>query len=268
MIELNAGPARVTVRPEAGGRLSSVCLAGLDLVVTEPEANGDALGWGVYPMAPWAGRVRNRRFRHGERVHRLPPELGPHALHGTVFRRPWDVTSASDRACRLVCDLGEIWPFPGRAVEEIELDGSGLHLRLSVEASEEPMPVVLGWHPWFARDLAAGGPVEIDFAAGARWERDATGLPNGRKVAPGPRPVLGWDDCFTDVQRPPTLTWPGALQLTLTANVDHWVVYDAGPAGVCVEPQTNPPDGLNRGADLVEPGRPLTMTFHWSWQLG
>ena len=80
-------------------------------------------------------------------------------------------------------------------------------------------------------------------------------------VPPGP-----WDDCFVGVSAPPVVRWPGGFEIALESDVAYWVVYTQDPAGVCVEPQTGPPNGLNTGqCALVEPGRPLvaTMTLRW-----
>ena len=60
--------------------------------------------------------------------------------------------------------------------------------------------------------------------------------------------------------------WPGAFEIALESDAAYWVVYTEDAAGVCVEPQTGPPNGLNTGPfTLVEPGRPLiaSMTLRW-----
>ena len=72
----------------------------------------------------------------------------------------------------------------------------------------------------------------------------------------------------------PRLTWPGTLALEIESACDHWVVYDEPVEGVCVEPQTAPPDFVNLAAaagtepTVVLPGRPLTATMHWRWSRG
>ena len=43
------------------------------------------------------------------------------------------------------------------------------------------------------------------------YRRDAAGIATGELVPPSPGP---WDDCFTDLRRPPVLRWPGFLELT------------------------------------------------------
>jgi aldose 1-epimerase len=263
-VELTAGAARVVVRPEAGGRLEAVTIAGYELLVHD---NGDPLGWGCFPMAPWAGRVRHGRFTYAGVTHRLPLDLPPHAIHGTTYRRPWEIVSSSEDRCTLTCSLGETWPWPGRAQAEVVVDPGGLHLRLALEA-DEPMPATVGWHPWFTRNVHGAGELETSFEAAERWERDDEGIPTGKLVPAGERPVLGWDDCFAGVVEDPVLSWPGAVEVTLHSNCEHWVFYDFDPYGVCLEPQTGPPDALNLGPAVVEPGAPLVATYDWTWRLG
>ena len=74
------------------------------------------------------------------------------------------------------------------------------------------------------------------------YERGPDGLPTGALVAPVPRP---WDDAFVGMRRPPMLRWPGLLELEIGSTAGVWVVFDERDDGVCVEPQTAPPDALN-----------------------
>ena len=67
------------------------------------------------------------------------------------------------------------------------------------------------------------------------------------------------------------LRWPDLLELEIDATAGVWVVFDERADGVCVEPQTAPPDAVNvarvQGIDppTVVPGRPLTATMRWRW---
>jgi aldose 1-epimerase len=123
--------------------------------------------------------------------------------------------------------------------------------------AEEPMPAVLGWHPWFLRHAAPSmdgeAGLELEFDAQTMYERDGDGIPTGALVAPKPRP---WDDCFTGLRRPPVLRWPGFLELEISSTCPDWVVYDERDDAICVEPQTGPPDALNLRPTVVRPGRP------------
>jgi aldose 1-epimerase len=211
-------------------------------------------------MAPWVGRVRRGRFRFDGADYSLPLTLPPHAIHGTTYTRPW----RDEGGNRLSIDLGETWPFAGRAVQEFAIDAGGLDLRLEVHSDDEPFPASLGWHPWFRRQLERGEPVELSIAARAMYLRDADGIPTGECVPPPPGP---WDDCFTDVTEPPSLCWPGALRIALESSADHWVVYDEPEHAVCVEPQTGPPDALNLAPRVVSPEHPLVATTRLAWTL-
>lgn len=256
-LTLEAGDARATVDAVAGGRIASLEVAGLSLLVGPA---GDPMRWGCYPMAPWAGRVRNGQFRYEGRDYALPINLPPHAIHGTTFDRPW----REEGAGRLSIELGPAWPFPGHAVQQIDLDADRLRLRLEVHARDEPFPASLGWHPWFARELSRGGPAVLSFTASHMLERDAEGIPSGRLVPPPPGP---WDDCFSGLTAGPTIFWEGAVAIDLRSNVDHWVVYDEPAHALCVEPQTAAPDALNQAPRRVAPGEPLVAEMEIAWTL-
>lgn len=252
---LEAGDARVTVDPAAGGRIASLEVAGLQLLVPRRD---DPLQWGCYPMAPWAGRVRDGRFLFNGVTYELPLSLPPHAIHGTTFNRAWKYEGNG----RLSIDLGEDWPFRGRAMQQISLDPEGLDLRLEVRAEREPFPASAGWHPWFLRNLARGAPAELEFHADWMYERDSTGIPSGRLVPPPPGP---WDDCFTDVVSGPGLSWAGALRVSLSSSATHWVVYSEPEHAICVEPQTGPPDALNIAPETVTSESPLVAEARIAW---
>ena len=265
---LEAGSARLTVSASDGGRFSSLIVDGQELLVTEGFG---PISWGCYPMVPFAGRIRHGRFTFLGQAVQMPINMAPHAIHGTVFDRRWDVIGAE----AMSIDLGPDWPFAGRVTHRVALTPDGLDATLTLDA-DVPMPVSMGWHPWFRRHLTgtperptpASAPVELAFDAATMLVRDADGLPTGATVAPTPRP---WDDCFTDLRRPPAVAWPERLRLELSSDAAYWVVYDEPVEAVCVEPQTEPPDFVNLAAaggrqpTTVEPGRPNSTTMRWRW---
>ena len=73
-IVLESTTARLTIDPAAGGRLASLVVAGSELLVTEGMG---PIMWGCYPMAPFAGRIRDGRFTFDGREHTLPREARP-----------------------------------------------------------------------------------------------------------------------------------------------------------------------------------------------
>ncbi|HUF34206.1 MAG TPA: hypothetical protein VMN58_13460 [Acidimicrobiales bacterium] len=260
-LQLAAGESRATVDPDRGGRLTSLAVDGLELLRTGDGTN--PMAEGCFPMAPWAGRVRRGRFHHDGTEWRLPIDLPPHAIHGTVYARPWAVEAAGADTVEMRTGLGASWPFPGWAVQHVRLAPGALHLRLEVHTDGPAFPASCGWHPWWRRRLERGGPAELHIEASAMWQRDEEGIPDGTLVPPGRRP---WDDCFTDLHCPPVLRWPGALELTIDSGAGHLVVFDEPDDAVCVEPQTGPPDALNLMPAVVTAGHPLVAEATIAWR--
>jgi galactose mutarotase-like enzyme len=269
MPTLTAGPAAVRVDRARGARLSSLVVHGHELLVQpEPGRRGkpsDPLLSGCFPMAPFAGRTRGGRFAWFGEIHELVPNHAGHAMHGTVFDRRWLVEQADTGYVRLRRDLQPGWPFPGWVVHEVALRPDELELRLEVHTAGPTFPATLGWHPWFRRRIEVGGGLDVDLQAARYYPRGSDGLPLGFV---GPPPPGGpWDDCFTALTWPATLTWPGALELRLTSTCDHAVLYDQPRHAICLEPQTGPPDALNHleRATLVRLHHPLVAEMSLTW---
>ena len=258
---LAAGGARLELSPADGGRIASLRIDGRELLRTEGYG---PIEWGAYPMAPFAGRIREGAFPFRGRDIRLPINLPPHAIHGTVFVRAWDVVAATPARATLVTDLGPDWPFAGRVEQRIAISEDRLDASLTLTAAE-PMPAALGWHPWFLRRI--GGPttppVALAFEAAEMLVRGPDGIPTGARIPPPPGP---WDDAFTGLTGPPRLTWPGQLELTVASPAAWWVVYDGRDDAIAVEPQTAPPDFVRIEPVVVEPDEPLVATMTWTWR--
>lgn len=258
VIKLRRGTTTVTVDEQRGGRVASFVVHGQERLVTAGDDAHPFL-WGSFPMVPWAGRMRNGRFRHGGIEHQLPTNLSPHAIHGTVADATWTVDHARPHEVRMSTPLGPTWPWTGRAIQVITLEGNGrnegaLRCWLSIESEGDCFPAQVGWHPWFSDN---GTPPRLRFAAQAMYVRDRDGIPSGDTAFPGPHP---WDDCFAGVIDSPRLHYSDGVELELSSDCDHWVVYEPDNA-VCVEPQSGPPNGFTLQPQTVEPGRPLSRTF-------
>ncbi len=252
---LSGGDAELRVDAAEGGRISSLRIRGEELLVSRAA---DPLAWGCYPMAPFAGRLRNGEFLHGAHRYALPRNMPPHAIHGTVFTRPWEWVGED----ALATDLAKDWPWPGRVEQRFRLEPDRLRVTLEIHASERAFPASAGFHPWFRRQLGQGGPVRLDVRPGYRYVCDETGIPTGELTDPGTGP---WDDIFTGFEQNPALVWPGALRLELRSDHAHWVIYDRPLHAVCVEPLTAPPNALNGAAHLVSPGNPLRIEMELRW---
>jgi aldose 1-epimerase len=253
---LNAGEARAVLDAAAGGRIASLQVGGVELLVSERSV--DPVRWGAFPMVPFAGRLRHGRFRFDGRDYELPRRLDGHAIHGTLL----DVEWSDDGPGRMSVDLDSPWPFAGRVDHSVRLEPDALHATLRVTARDR-MPVAVGWHPWWRRSLELGEPAEVRIVADKMFERDPERVPTGRLTEPGPPP---WDDCFTDLRSSPTVTWPGLIAVRTETDCAFVVVYTEEDSALCIEPQTGPPDAFNLGSAIVlDPGETTSATMTWRW---
>ncbi|RLV01544.1 aldose epimerase [Streptomyces griseocarneus] len=256
-VHLKAGSAELTVDPGNGCRVSSLRIAGNELL-------REGARYGAFPMVPWCGRIELGQFRNGGDRHQMPINSAPHAIHGTGRDTAWNTVRATDTTAAFTYELADPWPYPGRVTQLVELGEDSLTLTMGVEASDTSFPAQAGWHPWFRRNLGTGEDVRLAFDAAWQEERGDDHLPTGRRIDPLPGP---WDDCFgmpdgVDV----TLTWPGALELKVTSRAEWVVIYDEQAEAVCVEPQSGPPNGLNTLPRLVTPIDPLEISTTWTWR--
>ncbi|MEI7742441.1 MAG: hypothetical protein WCK58_01690 [Chloroflexota bacterium] len=305
-IRLERGRAAVEIAPGVGGRIAALEVDGWDLVRRDGWTDNE---WGVFVMAPWAGRLRDARVAWGDRTWEVPANEPPHALHGLVAATPWNVADQAARSVRLETPLGPDWPTGGWLVHTITLAPDRLIMRLDLHADREPTPAIMGWHPWFARrarrvaaavdpdagryrawrqdeaarpdheapamplaeqalaDLPTTGEVSIGIAARRRLALDDAGLPTGILLEPRPEPL---DDVLLGLTAAPVVSWPHGPRLTLHASgVAAWIAYTAHPDGVCVEPVTGIPDGINGGLlgepPIASPRSPLSATFEIAW---
>ena len=262
-VRLTAGAASLDVDPDDGGRWTSLQVDGLELLSGAPvDGVPAAVTSGCFPMAPFAGRLREGRLDFRGRTWQLPVDAPPHAIHGTVVAQRWSLDHADATTAELSVALAQPWPFAGTVRQRLVLREDGLDATLSLSADED-MPVTLGYHPWFARRLDRGEELQLDVRPHRQYLRDGSGLPTGELRAPRGGP---WDDCFVGTEQPPRLRWPGALSLELTSGSDHWVVFDERPDVACVEPQTGPPDAVHLGEeDVVPAGGSLALDVQVRW---
>ena len=287
-ITLNSDGVLVTLLPDAGLRVGSIVIGGRELLVRE---NGHPATWGIFPMAPWAGRMANATFTDlAGATHQFAPTWGDHAFHGRLFQGSANEQSVSGDGSSAVMyaplDGAAGWPLNARAEVAASLTGNAtagaLTITLTITAEVEQL-VTAGWHPCFRRFLLdaterreTGVEGVLAFAPTGVLARDVAmpGLHlvdavqpavDGGVAAPGSGAV--WDDPFVGVTAPPQIAWGDALTLTLNAGpaVTHWMVYDPDDA-LCVEPQVGPPDALHRGGAIeLKAGESLVVPLTLAW---
>jgi aldose 1-epimerase len=260
----------VLVDLDEGARAVQWTVAGHELL---GHYGDDPIEHGMYPMAPWAGRIRGNTLEWNGREHPLPVTHEPWAIHGTALAQSAAVLESTQEAreARLVARIEEHpgWPWPMSVDIEWLLRPRELTTRITVHALDEPFPAVVGWHPWFRRQLDTGGPLELSMRATKRLVRGDDHLPTGETVpydpADGP-----FDDAFRVPDGRASVSWPGVLAVDIVSGGDWYVVFDELAAYACVEPQSGPPDGLRAGGaggdgpPIASPGSPHALTTTWT----
>ena len=229
---------QIAIDLDNGARISSITWR--DLQFTVPY-RGTPLHSGWYSMGPWAGRVRDGIIRgsDGEEF-QLPTNIvPPHAMHGFGFTASWQEIGPG----RSMLHLPK--PYGGATMEQtIEVLDDAIRWSLEYDPGDCQLPAWIGMHPWFARDLDRGASAEIEFNAAKMLKRDDEGIPTGEIIAP----TNGtYADAFTEIQGVPAIIWEDAARIDIESDAPWWVVFNEDSEGICIEPQTAPPDAQNLG---------------------
>jgi aldose 1-epimerase len=235
---IDGGEISLEIDVDQGARISSLRYRDIECAL---PFRGQVLTWGWYAMAPWAGRIRDGLIKDkAGREFQLPVNLAaPNAIHGFGITSSWQ--ELGDGYFGL--DLPDPY-HPARVEQRYEILDNALRWSLEYQGNGSEMPFWLGFHPWFPRDFDRGGSAEIEFAASKMFERGSDHLPTGKLINPTPPP---YDDAFTQIRGTPTVSWQDVLQIKIESDAPYWVVYDQDSEGVCIEPQSAPPDAANLG---------------------
>jgi aldose 1-epimerase len=253
--KISVGDIAAEIDPDNGGRIASLNVASTPLVVT----HGDSLlHWGLYPMAPYAGRVRNAQLAFDNQIFPLRTDAAPHSIHGTVCDRPWNIDAHDATSILMSTDTGPDWPFAATVTHRIAVTQDFVRCELNITA-HEPMPTQLGWHPWFVR------PRQVVTSFHSMLQRDEHGITTLDRVDPVPPPV---DDCFFEPNAWPVVSI-GSYVVEIASDCPYWVRYDAPGGDVCIEPQSGPPNGINSKPLVLQSGQQFSrwMELRISHQL-
>jgi len=273
VIELASGDDRVVVDEAQGGRLASLVAGGEERLI---EPNDDPYGWGSFVMIPWAGRVAHARIDDLDLD--LEANHGDHAIHGVAYDRPWTVDRSAGNAVELLCPLPtDRWPPGGMAAQRITLTRGCLDLEVQVQAGATPMPVAVGWHPWFRRPDKGDMTVVVDTPTVLDTNREL--IPTGdvvkvnRKLDLQRSAKLGrrrLDHAYVDVVEPVTVSWPDLVLTMELPSKPATVVVHTPAHAVCVEPQTAWPDPFARpdrsGVVQLGPHEIFSAGTRWTWE--
>src|SRR3546814_21201477 len=98
VINRSAGDVTAAVDRAHGGRLASLVVGGMELLVQRPTtAPIDPLSWGCFPLVPFAGRLRGGRFSWPGRPHELERNHAGQAMHGTPCDERWTPAKRNEK---------------------------------------------------------------------------------------------------------------------------------------------------------------------------
>ena len=200
-------------------------------------------------MAPFAGRVKNgvvRDLKGNE--YQLPTNFDPpHALNGLAVLSSWEDLGGGRQFLELPT------PYESATVtQSYEILDNAIRWSLEYEANGCELPVTLGFHPWFAREIGKGDSAELSFKANKMFKRSSDQIPTGELIPPSTPP---WDDTFVEILGTPEIILPGAAKVTVESDTPYWHIYDQDEVGICIEPVTAPPDAQNlkiQGESYIE----------------
>ena len=268
MITLADGDLRLELLHDLGAAVATLRYQGRDVLRPTPAGAEDPFDTAAFALVPFANRIADGHFRTEDREVRIPRNAPgqEHPLHGHAWRKPWRVESLEREHVVLSFEHpADSWPWHYTASQILTLRGDSLEVTLSVENRDTtPMPVGLGWHPYFHKGRGAQLKAHVEGV----WLTDEEFLPV--RLAHGTR--FGQWDRGDELARAELIDhchtgWPGVaeillpeerLRLALTASRGlRWLHIYSPPDQdfFCVEPVSQMPNAVNRSA-------PAAMTGH------
>ena len=251
-----------------GGRATSWRVDGVELLAAH---GSDPVEHGMYVMAPWAGRLTSNAFEFQDVYAEFPANYGQWALHGVVMNVPCPppaITETAENVQAVFTSELTGWPWPAQVQTTWVLDRTGLCTVIEVSApaySAVAFPAVVGWHPWFRREILPGSFASWSAPSAQLAVRDgafATGELVPLEMAIGP-----FDDAFRVPERTLTLAWSGWGHIVVENSAPWFVVFDELPGSLCIEPQSDVPNAMN--VPIIEPcqtvraDQPLRLVTSW-----
>jgi aldose 1-epimerase len=228
---------------------------------------------GIPLLAPWANRLDEQAFYANGKRYAFDMELGNVTgaipIHGFMSRTDqWQVVEvkADGKSAWVTSRLDAYkqpawmkqWPFAHTIEMTYRLQDGVLETHTKVtNMSAEPMPVSLGYHPYYQLTDSSREEWEITVPARTRWLLDYRKVPTGQvepadKIFPGGKGTLknyNLDDVFSDLNRDAqgraTVILKGRkqqLEVALGPNYKSLVMYSPNPLNTGLGSQVPPPN--------------------------
>lgn len=273
----------VSIVPSVGNRVCALAVHGQNLLYFPPP-NAAALKSGQPPsfsgipfLAPWANRLAGGSFWANGKKYPLNSELGTVsvnnsgiAIHGMLAGSSlWRVTAlqADEQSASVTSrldfwrspELMANWPFAHQYEMTYRLAHGVLQVTTNIKnLSTEPMPVAIGFHPYFKLPGTQRSEQSIHIPARKHVETDLQLIATGKLTANElPEKVSlkdhTFDDGFTDLVRNSEgiamfSVEAGSKMIQVIYGPKYQVAVVYAPPGedfICFEPMTAITNGLN-----------------------
>jgi len=260
------GPSRVEIIPTRGALVTRMTVAGDEVLFLDERTLIDLtqnVRGGIPVLFPIAGKLPGDTYSVDGQSYSMPQ-------HGFARRLPWTVRQAEE--ARLVLGLTSseetLRQFPWRFDAQLTFLLSGTTLTLLFDAENRdtrPMPLHLGYHPYFHVSQAVKDQARVDTDATRAWDN------RQRQDVP----FTGWDFTGAEVdlhlldhsrasttlhrgpgRRPVHLSWSLEFRKLIV-----WTLQ--GRDFICVEPWTASAGALATSEGLlhIAPGARTQLTF-------
>jgi aldose 1-epimerase len=256
---IRAGETALMVTPELGGCVQALRVDGEDVLRPGRPELASPLEMASFPLVPWCNRIAEGVFVWEGRLVDVggTPLLGEaHGVHGHGWMRRWEVEERSkDRLTLSLLHPAGRWPWRYRARQAMTVEEGRVEQTLTVEnLGDEPMPLALGFHPYFGRPARFSATVDGAWVGGDAipegW--DDRGSFRNHDVDD-----IECDTTFTGWDHTVSIHLPG-FRVELTSDLPMLHVYTPrGRSFFCLEPVGAAPGALNhpgRGDGVLAPG--------------
>jgi aldose 1-epimerase len=288
----------VKVAPGVGNTATAMTVHGKPVLWSPYPSAGE---WARHPGAmggvpflwPWANRIDGLSYWVNGKKYAINPELGnvrvgpvPTPIHGLLLSASqWKVVRAEATQAEAVVESRiELWrepemmaqfPFANAVTLGYRLKDGALEVDTVVEnLSSEPMPVSLGFHPYFQVNDAPRDEWKLRLPAREKYVLNERVIPTGQMVAnpyADPQPLKGvvLDDVFGSLVRDADGWARFRLEgVKESVTVEYGGTYPVAvvwaPPGrkfICFEPMSAPTNAFNAAHDgwfkdlpMVQPG--------------
>ena len=262
-IRLETGRLALEVAPSVGGSIGKFerrTTTGWEPIFRKTkDGYGEALAAALFPLVPFANRIRGGAFECDGHTISLPANMpgDKSPIHGHGWQNPWTVCNQDGTSLDLTYrHEADAWPWTYDASLTYEIDETRLRVILTcANRSAEPMPCGLGLHPYYDCD----GATLLSTIVSQAWTVDVDVLPVeavpaiGRYALDG-GPICGrsLDNGYDGWGGEAVMTWPDRdLRVRMIcADASRFQLYSPPTGGVFVaEPVQNANCALNAPQD-------------------